>query len=115
MGLFRGRRESEAARLDERSLRILAKQGADLTKPRRVVHRLTFPDRDSATAAADTLRAEAWNVTVDQSAFGSTWVARAEAERVVSAATCARDRERFGLVARSGGGDYDGWEASATP
>jgi hypothetical protein len=115
VGLFRRRREDEAARLDERSLKVLAKQGADLTKPRLVVHRLTFPDRDAATAAADTLRADGWTVHVDASAFGSTWVARAEAERMVSAASCARDRERFGSVARSGGGDYDGWEASATP
>jgi hypothetical protein len=52
---------------------------------------------------------------VDASAFGSSWIARAEAERVVSAASCARDRERFGSVARTGGGDYDGWEAAAEP
>lgn len=105
----------EAARLDERSLKVLTKKGADLTRPRLVVHRLTFPDRDAATAAADTLRAEGWSVHVDASAFGSTWVMRAEAERVVSAASCARDREWFGSVARRGAGEYGGWEASAEP
>ncbi|HEY7280744.1 MAG TPA: ribonuclease E inhibitor RraB [Actinomycetota bacterium] len=115
MGLFRRRREDDAARLDERSLRQLAKQGADLTKPRRVVHRLAFPHRDAATAAAETIRADGWRVHLDASAFGSSWIVRAEAERVVSRASCARDREWFGSVARAGDGDYDGWEASATP
>ena len=115
MGLFRRRRQDETARLDERSLKILTKQGADLTKPRRIVHRLTFPDRNDAVAAADTIRVDGWRVQLDASAFGSSWIVRAEADRVVSSASCAHDREWFGSIARRGGGDYDGWEASATP
>ncbi len=94
---------------------MLAKRGADLVKPRLLVHRLTFPGHDAAAAAVDALRADGWDVYVDASAFGSSWIVRAEAERVVSIASGARDRERFGSVARTGGGDYDGWEAAETP
>jgi len=93
-------------------MRALERRGVDLSNPLRVVHRMNFPDRHTAEAAAATLRDEGWSVATDAMAFGSGSVVRAERERVLTPASCAADRERFQALVRAGAGDYDGWEAA---
>jgi hypothetical protein len=115
MGLFKRRERTSIAELDGRTLDALRRAGADLSQPRHVLHFLYFPNREDAVAAADVLRAEGWTVVVDAAAVGSNWLARAEGTRVVSAESCARDRERFTALTSASGGEYDGWEASASP
>ena len=111
MGLFRRRRRDEATRLDEMALRSLERRGVDLSQPVRVVHRLNVPSRDAAESVAASLREDGWRVATDAAAFGSAWIVRAEAQRVLTAASSAADRDRISMLARSQGGDYDGWEA----
>ena len=106
---------AEAARLDELTLRALQDRGADLLQPRHVTHHLHFPSREVALAVAESMRADGYTVALDRSAIGETWLARAETTAVVSAESCARDRARFVVLAAASGGEYDGWEASATP
>ncbi len=106
---------AEAARVDELTLKALRDQGADLSQPRRVMHHLRFPSREAALAVAESMRADGYTVALDRSAIGETWLARAETTAVVSAESCARDRARFVILAAASGGEYDGWEASATP
>ena len=90
MGLFRRRsREDEIARMDTLTLEALQRNGADLSQPRHVLHSMYFPTREAANSAGDALRADGWIVVVD--------------------------RARFTALARAGGGEYDGWEASASP
>jgi hypothetical protein len=116
MGLFRRRsREDEVARTDALTLQTLQQNGADLSLPRHVLHYLYYPTREAADAAANALRAEGLIVVVDRAAVGSTWLARAETNAIVSVESCALDRARFTALARAGGGEYDGWEASASP
>jgi hypothetical protein len=115
MPLFRRRERASKADLDARTLEVLRDNGADLSQPRHVLHYLYFPHRDAAMAAAETLRAEGWTVAVDASAFANNWLARAETTMVVSAESCARDRARFTALVAASGGEYDGWEASASP
>jgi hypothetical protein len=115
VGLFRSRRRDEETRLDEMALRSLAKRGVDLSRPLRVVHRLSVPGREATEKVATTLGDEGWQVTTDASAFGSAWIVRAEGERMLTPASVAADRERISALARSSGGDYDGWEAQPVP
>jgi hypothetical protein len=115
MGLFRRREPPSGAELDAWTLKELERQGADLSKPRHVLHHLHFHGRDDAVAAAGVLRGEGWTAAADASLVGSSWLVRAEGERVVSAESCARDRARMTGLAAMNGGEYDGWEASATP
>jgi hypothetical protein len=96
-------------------LRLL---GADLSRPREVLHFVYFPTREDAEDAASELRGEGYTVEVEPSADSdqgppNPWLALARNETVVDEATVAALRPRFEALAAARSGEYDGWEAAA--
>ena len=101
---------------DELVLRELAAQGADLTKPRHVIHYLYFTSEPDAQAAGDVIEQAEWETTLrppDESI--AEWSLRADGYRVIGTATVGAFRAWFEQIAAECEGEYDGWEASAKP
>jgi hypothetical protein len=100
---------------DRLALRQLTGRGADLAKPRHVIHFLYFPAETQARAAAEAIEGT-WTTavqppteTIDQ------WCVRADGNRTLGPETVAAFRTWFETVAAEHGGEYDGWEAAAKP
>ena len=102
--------------VDQLVLRQLTARGADLTKPRHVIHYLYFATEAEARSAADVIAQAEWETVAgppDESI--AKWSVRADGYRVVGTATAAAFRAWFEHIAAAFGGEYDGWEASAKP
>jgi hypothetical protein len=104
------------AEVDKISIKQLRKLGADLSRPRHVLHFVYFDDEQSASSAAEaiaeggyTTEVEPPSDTVDQ------WLVRSESMRVVDDSTVPVYRHWFEEIAASHGGEYDGWEAAKKP
>ncbi len=120
--LFATASESDAA-----VLRGLAQAGADLTKPRRTVHRLHFPDEERALRAATLVESRERQVTTRPAAEGAggaavgavtaggSWLVQVEQVIVTSPRAIDALRREFEQVALGLGGTFDGWEAAASP
>jgi len=105
-----------AAEIDTLAIRHLTKGGADLSKPRHVIHVIYFATEDVAQAAAKSIEATSWNATVmPPTERIEEWSVRAEGDRVVGPETISAFRSWFEQVAAEFGGEYDGWEAAARP
>ncbi len=105
------------AEADRLMLRRLESLGANLTRPRHVLHFLYFADETHARSAAQAIDRAGYEVTVsspDDEAV-PMWSVRAEATRVVDATTVDAFRAWFEQVAAEHTGEYDGWEAAAQP
>jgi len=101
---------------DQLVLRQLAGRGADLTKPRHVIHYLYFTDEIDARGAAEVIDQSEWETTVNPPHETiAEWSLRAECYRVIGAATVEAFRAWFEQIALDNRGEYDGWEASAKP
>jgi regulator of ribonuclease activity B len=101
---------------DALAIKHLKKGGADLSKPRHVIHFIYFQSAEDAHAAAETIEAASWDAAVQPP--GDTiaqWSVRADGERVVGPETISAFRSWFEHVAEAHGGEYDGWEAAAKP
>lgn len=95
-------------------LDMLRLQGADLSRPREVLHYSYFGDEAVAEAAAASMREARYDVRVEPSAAGDgKWLALATGERVVDETTVDVARAWFEQLAEEHGGEYDGWEAAA--
>ncbi len=97
-------------------LRLL---GADLSKPREVLHFLYFPTREGADDAASELRDDGYTVEVQPSADADTdppnpWLALAKKDTVIDEGTVTVMRPKFEALAATRSGEYDGWEAAAS-
>lgn len=104
------------AELDALSLKQLRGRGADLSRPRHILHFLYFGDEHAAQSAAVTLTAGGYDTTVgppDDTV--AEWFVRAETTRVVDETTVPAYRRWFEHVAAEHGGEYDGWEAATKP
>jgi hypothetical protein len=101
---------------DRHALRQLEKLGADLTKPRHVIHFVYFADEEAARRAAEEIEHAGYSATVvsPDDRFRE-WRVHADAMRVVSETTIDGFRSWFDHVATTHGGEYDGWEAARTP
>jgi hypothetical protein len=101
---------------DALALRQLAGRGADLSKPRHVVHFIYFQSPEDAHAAAEAIEAASWRAAVEppQETIAE-WCVRADGQRVVGAETISAFRSWFEHVAAEHAGEYDGWEAAAKP
>ena len=120
MGFLNAFRRQRAPKTPQESdalaLRQLASRGANLTKPRHIVHFVLFDDEANARAAAETIAQTSWKARVDEpTEQRSEWVVRADGERVASADTISAYRSWFEQVAAQHHGEYDGWEAKAKP
>jgi hypothetical protein len=101
---------------DALALRQLAGRGADLAKPRHVIHFLYFSIEADARAAAAAIGEAAWTTAVEApSEEIAHWCVKADAHRTVGPDTVAAFRIWFEKVAAEHGGEYDGWEAAAKP
>ena len=83
---------------DALALRQLAGRGADLAKPRHVIHFLYFAAEADARAAAAAVADASWTANVEP-----------------PSETVAAFRSWFECVATEHRGEYDGWEAAAKP
>jgi hypothetical protein len=114
---FRSRRAPKTpAEADRLALRQLQALGADLTRPRHVIHFVYLPDEESARAAAEAIQQAGYHTQVvpPDDRFRE-WRVHADATRVVSETTIDGFRSWFDQVAAEHGGEYDGWEAARTP
>jgi hypothetical protein len=101
---------------DQLVLRQLTARGADLTKPRHVIHYLYFADESDARGVAEVIEQAEWETTVNPPDEKiAEWSLRAEGYRVIGTATVEAFRAWFEQIATEQGGEYDGWEASAKP
>jgi hypothetical protein len=114
--LLRGSPPATGEDADRITLRKLQGMGADLAKPREIIHFLELPSEASARAAADELERAGYTVTTtatDEADAG--WAVRAEAMRIVDATTVPGFRTWFEALAARHRGAYDGWEVSPKP
>jgi hypothetical protein len=101
---------------DQLVLRQLAGRGADLTKPRHVIHYLYFAGEADARAASAAIEQSDWETRLSPPDERiPEWSVRAEGYRVVQSATVASYRAWFEQIAEESHGEYDGWEAAAKP
>ena len=101
---------------DQLVLRQLASRGADLTKPRHVIHYLYFAGEADARSTAEAIEGSDWEATVSPpDGTIAEWSVRAEGYRVIEAATVGAFRAWFEQIAEESLGEYDGWEAAAKP
>jgi uncharacterized membrane-anchored protein len=101
---------------DSLALRQLAGRGADLAKPRHVIHYLYFATEDDARAAADTITEGSWRTTVEPPTETiAQWSVQADGDRTVGPETVEAFRSWFEGIAAAHEGEYDGWEAAAKP
>ena len=101
---------------DRLALRQLAMRGADLSKPRHVMHFLLFADEADARAAEEEIGEGSWSTLIEPPTEAvAEWSLRVDGERIVGAETIAAFRAQLEQVARRHDGEYDGWEAAAKP
>ena len=103
---------------DHAVLKQLRKIGANLSKPREVIHFLYFPTQVAAEQASTQLRGEGYAIDVRPAANAdenppNPWLMEARIRAVVDETTVAPMRARFEQLAEAGSGEYDGWEAAA--
>jgi hypothetical protein len=97
------------------ALRQLQGRGADLSKPRHVVHYLYFPSERQAQEAAEAI-GNVWRTAIEEPADAtSQWCVKADGNRTIGPEIVSGFRAWFVKVANDHGGEYDGWEASAKP
>ena len=99
-------------------LKELRKIGANLSKPREVIHFLYFPTQVAAEKAATQLRGEGYAIDVRPAADAgenppNPWLMEARVHAVVDETTVGPMRAKFESLADAGSGEYDGWEAAA--
>jgi Regulator of ribonuclease activity B len=101
---------------DAVAIEQLSAAGADLRVPHTVLHYIYVPVRESAALIARELRQRGFQTEERLGADNVNWLVLATHQIVVSEATMAATRrEMEALVEQSGGGEYDGWEASVRP
>ncbi len=113
---FRRRAPRTPAAADRIALRQLEALGADLTKPRHVIHFLYFETEHPARQAATVIEQAGYSAKVLQpDERFKEWRVHADSTRVLSETTVDGFRSWFDHVADAHGGEYDGWEAARTP
>ena len=101
---------------DRLALRQLSGRGADLAKPRHVIHFLYFATEDRARTAAEAIAGASWKASVEPPTDSiDQWSVKADGHRIMGPETVAAFRAWFENVAAEHEGEYDGWEASAKP
>jgi hypothetical protein len=114
--MLRGKPPATAEEADQITVQKLAGMGAELSRPRQIVHFLEFSSGLAVEDVQAPLERAGYEVTVEEPDEVTThYVVRAEAVRVVSSTTVPAFRAWFERLAAEHGGDYEGWEASRTP
>jgi hypothetical protein len=92
--------------------------GANLSLPREVLHYVYLPSESAAAAASAELRKGGFTTEIRPAAGTpgpNPWLVLATTEEVVSVESARVARETFSAIAAHHGGEYDGWEAGASP
>lgn len=114
--MLRGKPPATAQDADQITVQKLAGMGADLSKPRQILHFLEFASGAAAEDAQAALERGGYEVTITRPDEETThWLVRAQTHRVVSATTVPGFRTWFERLAAEHGGEYEGWEASRAP
>ncbi len=114
--MLRGKPPATPEGADQLTVQKLAGMGADLSRPRQILHFLQFASGRAAEDAQTALERGGYEVTITRPDEETThWLVRAEANRVVSPTTVPAFRAWFEKLAAEHGGEYQGWEASRTP
>jgi hypothetical protein len=103
---------------DKQVLKQLRRLGANLSRPREIVHFLYFPTQVAAEQASHQLRGEGYMIDVRPAANAdenppNPWLMEARNYAVVDESNVQAMRQKFEGLAEAGGGEYDGWEAAA--
>jgi hypothetical protein len=114
-GKFAGGAAGDAAILEQ-----LTKFGANLGKPREMLHYFYVPTEEAAGRAATILRQEGYEVTERPSVDAAKnppnpWLVLARKITIVNPESVTAARARFAELSRETRGQYDGWEAAAQP
>ena len=114
--LLRGTPPATPEETDQLTVRRLEGAGANLAKPRHIVHFLNFDNEASAREAAAAAERGGYETTVAEPEEDTTeWTVRAEASRVVDPITVVAYRSWFEQLATAHRGEYEGWEAWPKP
>jgi hypothetical protein len=105
---------------DAAILEQLTKFGANLGKPREVLHYLYVPTEEASAQAATILRQEGYEVTQRPAVDAAKnppnpWLVLARKITIVNPESVSAARARFAELSRETRGQYDGWEAAAQP
>jgi hypothetical protein len=114
---FRTTRKDAATFPDDPDGQVLAqlvKAGSDLSKPHNLEFFLYFPERPVAEATAQHLMQVGFQANVTPAAQGSDWLCLATRTMVPSHKQLVEISAQMEALARSGGGEYDGWGTEVT-
>jgi hypothetical protein len=100
---------------DREVIQALARAGADLSQPRDVRHYLYVPNEKIATFLGPLIERIGFSVETSPEAEGTRWLILISGTAMVTEDEIAAFRETFEGLAQKAGGEYDGWEAAATP
>ena len=108
------RQGSPQTRLDQETLRHLAKAGGSLSLPTEIINYLYVPDEARGRRAASELLESGYRVEVRPAATRPSWLTLAKIDMVPRSDNITMIRQRFEALASQLGGEYDGWEAAVT-
>jgi regulator of RNase E activity RraB len=100
---------------DRQVIEALRQAGADLSQPRDVRHYLYVPNEKIATLLGPRIEQIGFTVDTRPEAEGSRWLILISGTAMVTAEEIASFRKTFEALAEKAGGEYDGWEAAASP
>jgi hypothetical protein len=96
---------------DAQVIEQLTKGGSNLTRPHNIEFRFYFPSREQAERVTATLRADGFQVSLEEVAQGNQYTVRAARAMVPLLTELKSLRSRFDELATREGGIYDGWSA----
>jgi hypothetical protein len=105
------RRTAPGKASDAQIIEQLTKGGSNLTRPHNIEFRFYFPSRELAERVTGTLRADGFQVSVEEVAQGNQYIVRAARSMVPLLSELQSLRSRFDELATREGGIYDGWSA----
>lgn len=105
------RRATPRKASDAQVIEQLTKGGSNLTRPHNIEFRFYFPSRELAERVTTTLRADGFQVSVEEVAQGNQYIVRAARAMVPLLSDLQSLRSRFDELATREGGIYDGWTA----
>jgi len=102
----------DPAAADSKVLAHLSNLGCDSRQARGIRHFIYLPTNDDATAVAQVLEREGWDIAVQE--VEDVWLVVARCLRVLSEPLVREIRAHLASLAIAHGGTYDGWEAERT-
>lgn len=96
---------------DAHVIEQLTGAGSDLIRPHNIEFRFYFPSGELANRVTETLRADGFQVSVEEVVRGNQYVVRATRSMVLLLPELQSLRSKFDELAAREGGIYDGWSA----